>query len=167
MVGQTKNALITCLKIQMYQGFIEDELFEHKLFFSKCEGAPPGYPGRSPGISCQNIWFPWVLKDIRNKKFGFVFFLLLPCPKVVLFSFFFPAQRTPAVLKRLRDSELLHCSVFTTGPPHLLCREPRFEWENACKTKENSVSARGSPYHPNRNGCYSEIRSASASVMLF
>ena len=50
----------------------------------------------------------------------------------------------PAVLKTLRDSELLRCSVFTT-PPYLLRCEPVFEGKNACKTQENSVSTGGSP----------------------
>ena len=38
----------------------------------------------------------------------------------------------PAVLKTLRDSELLHRSVFTT-PPYLLCYEPFFEMRDASK----------------------------------
>ena len=58
-----------------------------------------------------------------------------------LFWALFP--KDPAVLKTLRDCELLRRSAFTT-PPYLLLRcEPFFERRAPCKTKEK-LSARGS-----------------------
>ena len=43
---------------------------EHKVFFvSQTFRAPPGYPGKRPGISCQKVCFPWASKDIP-KHFG-------------------------------------------------------------------------------------------------
>ena len=60
-----------------------------------------------------------------------------------IFRLFFPIFRLPkdpAVLKILRDSELLPV-VFLLRPANLLRCEPLFEGENASKTQENCVSA--------------------------
>ena len=66
-------------------------------------------------------------------------------PFLVISRDFFLAETTipkdPAVLKTLRDSELLRRSVFTT-PPRLLRREPFFERKHVCKSQENSVRTR-------------------------
>ena len=47
-----------------------------------------------------------------------------------------------AVLKTLRDSELLRRSVFTTPPPYLLRCEPFLERKNVCNFQENGVRTR-------------------------
>ena len=53
--------------------------------------------------------------------------------------------KDPAILKTLRDSQLLCRSVFATPPPpYLLHSEPFLERRDACKTRENDVRARGS-----------------------
>ena len=52
----------------------------------------------------------------------------------------FPHLKDPAVLKILRDSELLRRSVLLR-PPYLLRCETLFEGKNAWKTEGNSVSA--------------------------
>ena len=49
--------------------------------------------------------------------------------------------KDPAVLKTVRDSELLCRSVFTT-PPDLLRREPLFDGRKVCNSQENSVGTR-------------------------
>ena len=48
----------------------------------------------------------------------------------------------PAVLKTLRDSELLRRSVFTTPPPYLLRCEPFFERRNVCNSHQDGVRTR-------------------------
>ena len=54
--------------------------------------------------------------------------------------------KDPAVLKILRDSELLRRSVSTVPPPRLLRCEPLFEGKDACKSRKIG-SAQGGGRH--------------------
>ena len=37
-----------------------------QILFSQTFRAPPGYPGKNPGISRPKVWFPWVAKDMPS-----------------------------------------------------------------------------------------------------
>ena len=58
------------------------------------------------------------------------------------FYFLSTIAKDPAILKTLRDSELLRCSVFLLRPPDLLRCEPFFERKNVCNSQENGVRTR-------------------------
>ena len=49
------------LSLSCFQG----PKIEHELFFSNFSGAP-GISRQNPGISRQEVWFPWVSKDIPH-----------------------------------------------------------------------------------------------------
>ena len=46
--------------------FVRGPKVEHKRFLSQTLRAPPGYPSKTPWISCQKVWFPWASKDMSN-----------------------------------------------------------------------------------------------------
>ena len=72
-----------------------------------------------------------------------------------------PYPKDPAVLKILRDSELLRRSVFNTPPPYLLRRETHLWGEKCLQTQENRVSEGGGGCRHSKSLCGSKFTTHS------